>query len=407
MADGAKAKRSYGSGSIVEWRGAWYGKWRVGDRQVKRKLGQIRRPGSTEGLTAKQAEVALRRLMGEVRVVAPEARVTLGEAGRRYLDHLRAVGRKPSTLGEYESMFRVHLEPALGSAAVDRIGPADIERYVGQKVGEGKAAKTVRNHLGLLHSIFGYAERRGWSRGNPCKQVDAPRVETVDAEVRFLDQTELAALLRAVESRARDIEVPASGRTERSDSLRRMYQLDRVLYLSAALTGLRQGELLGLRWRDIDWTASRVRVRRAWVRGQMGTPKSRRSSRSVPLASTVARELELHFQRSAYQHDDDLVFAHPDTGAPLDRSKLLKRFKAAAREAGLREIRFHDLRHTFGTRMAAAGTPMRTLQEWMGHRDIKTTQVYADYAPSEREAELVERAFGTGLGTEPHQHATF
>jgi integrase len=59
-------------------------------------------------------------------------------------------------------------------------------------------------------------------------------------------------------------------------------------------------------------------------------------------------------------------------------------------------VRFHDLRHTFGTRMAAAGTPMRTLQEWMGHRDFKTTLIYADYAPGEHEAELIERAFGTG-----------
>jgi site-specific recombinase XerD len=66
----------------------------------------------------------------------------------------------------------------------------------------------------------------------------------------------------------------------------------------------------------------------------------------------------------------------------------------------VRPVRFHDLRHTFGTRMAAAGVPMRTLQEWMGHRDFKTTLIYADYAPSEREADLVEAAFA-GAGTNP------
>lgn len=144
----------------------------------------------------------------------------------------------------------------------------------------------------------------------------------------------------------------------------------------------------------VDWSASRLRVRRAWVRGEVGAPKSRRSSRSVPLAVNLARELERHFQRSAYQSDDDLVFAHPEVGTPLDRSKLLKRFKTAAKRAGLGPVRFHDLRHTFGTRMAAAGTPMRTLQEWMGHRDFKTTLIYADYAPSDHEAELIELAFG-------------
>jgi integrase len=116
-------------------------------------------------------------------------------------------------------------------------------------------------------------------------------------------------------------------------------------------------------------------------------------------------ELERHFQSSSYQADDDLVFCHPDTGAPLDRSRLLKRFKAAAKAAGIRDVRFHDLRHTFGTRMAAAGVPLRTLQEWMGHRDFKTTLIYADYQPSEHERELVARAFGSPLVPPPSDGA--
>ena len=80
----------------------------------------------------------------------------------------------------------------------------------------------------------------------------------------------------------------------------------------------------------------------------------------------------------------------------MDRSQLLKRFKAALKRAGVREVRFHDLRHTFGTRMAAAGVPMRMLQEWMGHRDFKTTLIYADYAPAANEADLVNAAFALG-----------
>ena len=159
------------------------------------------------------------------------------------------------------------------------------------------------------------------------------------------------------------------------------------------MTGMRQGELLALRWMDVDWMAHRVRVRRNFVRGKFGTPKSKRSSRSIPLADEVARELELLFQRSSYQSDEDLVFAHPRTGKPMDRSRLLKRFKSALKRGGVREARFHDLRHTFGTRMAAAGVPMRTIQEWMGHRDFKTTLIYADYAPAANEAEVVNAAF--------------
>jgi integrase len=177
--------------------------------------------------------------------------------------------------------------------------------------------------------------------------------------------------------------------------------VERTLYLTAAMTGLRMGELLGLRWEDIDWTARRVRVRQAFVRGEFTTPKSARGSRGVPLAARVSAELDELSKRSAYAADSDLVFAHPLLGKPLDRSKVLKRFKAGLLAAGVREVRFHDLRHTFGTRMAAAGVPMRTLQEWLGHRDFATTLIYADYQPSSREADLVDDAFrGTEIEVE-------
>ncbi len=114
------------------------------------------------------------------------------------------------------------------------------------------------------------------------------------------------------------------------------------------------------------------------------------------MADPVASELEQLFQAAAFQADDDLVFCHPHTGQPLERGQLLKRFKKALERAGVREVRFHDLRHTFGTRMAAAGVPMRTLQEWLGHRDYKTTLIYADYAPAPNEVELVNAAFSAG-----------
>ena len=123
------------------------------------------------------------------------------------------------------------------------------------------------------------------------------------------------------------------------------------------MTGLRQGELLALRWRDVDWKAARIRVRQNHVRGHWGTPKTRRGSRSVPLADRVAGELDRHFKRSRYQADDDLVFAHPHFGQVLDHSSLVRRYKKALKAAGVREVRFNDLRHTFGTRMAAAGGP--------------------------------------------------
>jgi integrase len=171
----------------------------------------------------------------------------------------------------------------------------------------------------------------------------------------------------------------------------------RVIILTAAMTGLRQSELLGLRWRDVDWTAQRIRVRNTFVRGEYSTDgKSDLSTRrSVPMADRLAGELDRYSKRTEFRGDDDLVFAHPHTGNPVDRSKITKRFKEACVEAKVHKVRFHDLRHTFATRLAASGQPMRTIQEFLGHADSKTTQIYAHYAPSEHELQIVNEAFAS------------
>lgn len=113
----------------------------------------------------------------------------------------------------------------------------------------------------------------------------------------------------------------------------------------------------------------------------------------------MAGQLELLFQASSYQADEDVVFGHPHTGRPLDRSLLLKRFKAALARAGVREIQFPRsppyVRHPHGR----GGGADAHAQEWMGHRDFKTTLIYADYAPSANEAEIVNGAFAAGVST--------
>jgi integrase len=377
------ARRSYGTGSLLIRRGSWYGQWHAGGRQVMRKLGEIRQPGSREGLTKSQAERELRRRMEQEAVlVAAHDRRTLEEAGRAYLHHLEHVlERKPSTVQDYRIMLDRHLVPFFGARPVEHIEPDRVAAYMAAKRRMGLATKTVLNHVNFLHGVFAFAAKRGWVTANPVASVDRPRQPGANPDIRFLDLEEVEALLRAVPD-------DDLGPTERT------------LYLTAGMTGLRQGELIALRWRDVDWPASRLRVRQNRVRGRYGTPKSRRASRAVPLADRVAAELERHFQRSVFQDDDDLVFAHPSTGGPLDPSKVLTRFKGALERAAVRPVRFHDLRHTFGTRAAAAGVPLRTLQEWMGHRDYKTTLVYADYQPDDRrEAELVERAFAASTNS--------
>jgi integrase len=149
------------------------------------------------------------------------------------------------------------------------------------------------------------------------------------------------------------------------------------------------GELIALRWRDVDWTAARIRVRQNFVCGELGTPKSRRSTRSVPMADEVAGELDRLLECSIAQSEGDLVFGSPATGNALDKSATRRRYRKALKAAQIDEAhRFHDLRHTFGTRMAAAGVSMPV----DGPPRLETTQRYADDA-GVREAELVAAAF--------------
>lgn len=382
---GPGGRRSYGTGSLyirrdAKGRRTWYGHWRSSGRQFKRKIGPKRESGSREGLTRAQAEAQLRRVMGETQVQRWRGeRLTVDEVARRYIAHAERRGRKPSTCSNIESETRVHLEPFFRGRSLDAIQPEDILDLVAALEAKGLATKTVRNVVATLSALFNFAQgpRRGWVSANPCDGLDLPAVPD-QTEIRFLTLEEVDALVAAAR--------PG------------MFQaVDRAIFLTAAMTGLRKGELIALRWRDVDWQAGRIRVRQNYVRGKFGTPKSKRSTRSVPMAGEVAGELQRLFGDSGWQGDGDLVFAHPATGQPLPKANVTRRFRAALRAAGLDDSHvFHDLRHTFGTRLAAAGVPMRTLQEWLGHRDLATTQRYADYAPSAHEAEMVAAAFARG-----------
>jgi integrase len=275
-----------------------------------------------------------------------------------------------------ESELRVHICPFFSGKPLHTVNSRDVAEFVSVLEREGLAPKSVRNVVATLSAVctFAKAPQRAWLASNPCDGVELPAIPDA-TEIRFLTLDDLDQL--AGHARAGIF-----------------HTLDRALYRTAAMTGLRLGELRALRWHDVDWLAQRIRVRQNFVRGQFGTPKSKRSTRSVPMALEVAAELERLSQTARFTNDDDLVFAHPATGEPLYEAGIRRRMRKALKAAGLNDAhRFHDLRHTFGTQCAAAGVPMRTLQEWMGHKDIKTTQRYADYAPSSREADMIAAAF--------------
>jgi integrase len=393
------SRRSYGTGSLIvrtdrAGRETWYGKWRSHGRQVMRRVGLKRAAGSREGLTRTQAEAKLRQLIAESPGGNPTAeRLTLAEVAPRYLRHLEAKGRKRSTVVAAESCLGVWLLPALGDKALDAVRGEDVEDLMARMEAGDRpdrpgaqskpcGPKTIRNYIGTLSAIYRYAmhSRRRWASANPCDDVDLPEVED-NGEIHFFDPDEVDALIRSAE--------PGE-----------YHELDRLLYRAGERTGLRHGELIAWRWMDLDYLAMRVRVRQNFVLGEFGSPKSRRSSRSLPLDEELAGALE-RYRKAVAQRlgaepaDDALVFADPITGGPLSKAANNRRFKKTLKRAGLDGERvLHGLRHSFGVRCAAAGVPMRTLQEWMGHRDIATTQRYADYAPSPHEADMIARAFG-------------
>lgn len=285
MSDTPDFKRGYGSGSLYIRTGsggteAWYGRWWSGGRRINRKIGPKRERGTRDGLTRTQAEGELRKLIERERPT-PGVRVGVTDAGEQLIDRLGSLGRKPTTLSTYRSLLRTHLS-RLGDEPVDRITRRDVERLITDMRVSGTGPKTTRNAVVLLSSIFTFAKRNDWCSENPCEGVELPALADT-AEIRFLDREELEALLRQV-----DPESGVFGST------------DHAIFLVAAMSGLRQGELLALRWRDIDWEARKLRVRQNYVRGHWGTPKSKRGSRSVPLADRIAIEVERHHRRSYY-----------------------------------------------------------------------------------------------------------
>jgi integrase len=206
---------------------------------------------------------------------------------------------------------------------------------------------------------------------NPVRDVEKVRERYDATRFEFYSPEEVHALARAAAS-----------------------EQDGAIFLTAAFTGLRRGELIALRWRDVDFERAAIRVGASYANGNLTTPKSGRG-RVVPMVSEVAAALAKLGQREHTLGDDDLVF-HGDVGTYLDASALRRRFRAAQKRAGLRQIRFHDLRHTFGTLAVRGAESIVELQAWMGHAEVRTTMRYTHYREQQDAAERLAKAFRLG-----------
>jgi integrase len=363
----------------------WYLRARRPDgSQVNRKLGPAwpKKGRPPEGyFTKSTAEQALVKVLAELneqaRKPAP-ATVTFAEAATewlRYSEHDREV--RASTLVDYVATARKVID-AFGDTPLTEITPQDVEAYKQQLLEQKKrpSARTVNRHLTVLGGIFRRAGAKWGINHNPVLSVKKQR-ERSSGDLNFLRPEEVHALVRAAAN-----------------------EQDAALYLAAALTGLRQGELLALRWGDVDFGLQRLHVRRSWswVAGEALIPKSGKV-RSVPMADEVIAALDGLSRRERFTGQDDLVF--PAWDGTVDRHEDVRgRFKAALAAAALKPIRFHDLRHTFGT-LAAQKLPLTTVQALMGHADISTTMIYSHYVPAPDEAAKIGEAFRVGASVTP------
>src|SRR3954462_2773335 len=236
-------KRPYGAGHIYEKWGSYYGLWRTADgRHLNRRIGPKRSRGGTDGLTRAEAEQALRRIQSEEAARKPVEAVveilTVDQVAERLRERVAIEGARKSYRQNLESMQRVHVSPALGKRKIAAVSTEDVERLASRMLARGASPKTVRNVMTFLHSVFGLAVRKGWAPSNPVEDAARPkrrRAGDADPDLQFVSRDELDRVIEVI----RDHVVG-------KDALGPMM---RVLLLAAGTTGLRQSELLGLRWR--------------------------------------------------------------------------------------------------------------------------------------------------------------
>ncbi len=232
--------------------------------------------------------------------------VTFAEACEEYLRWLEQDrDRKPSTVRDYGSVIRAHLLPAFGSRPIEDISDEDIERWkVGLGIESGMSNATKLKVLTILSGVFERARKVHKLPRNPVVAIEKP-IQRVRGDIDVFSVEEVMALVRAAAD-----------------------EQDAAIYLTAALTGLRRGELVALRWRDVDFAGQSIRVPASYTEGGMTTPKSGKV-RAVPMAPQVSSALARLAGRGAFTGNDDLVF--PGTGGGyLDASAALPPLQARA-----------------------------------------------------------------------------
>jgi integrase len=290
-----------------------------------------------------------------------------------------AVARvRTSTYQGYESKVRQRIIPALGHHRLDRLQPEHVERFYAELTAEGLASATVLQIHRVLSRALKVAVQRGRVARNVCTLVDAPSLKR--DEVSPLNADEARSVLKAC-------------RGERNEAR----------WSVALALGLRQGEALGLQWKDVDLDAGTLTVRRALqrLRGKglvFVEPKSRAGRRTIVLPTTLRRALQAHEEAQRAEqlqmpedwHDHDLVFCQYD-GKPIDPGADYKAWKRLLLRAEVRDARLHDARHTAATLLLLQGVPARVAMQVLGHSQITLTLGTYSHVVPELATEAAQR----------------
>jgi integrase len=410
-------------------------KFRHYGRQIKRRIGPawLERDSSSGGWRARRGRVPdgsyseRAAIVGAARIaseyvaeaadrdrIEQERRtrgVTFREVAHAYLGWLKIVrGAKPSTLRDHESILaepgvaygrgkgttKGHVMAGLGDRPASKITTREVEDVLASVSASGASPRTVNKYRCVVSAVFNYGRKPSAFAlpANPTSDADRRRERHPDALV-FYTPEEVEAVARALAAgEHRDPSRPAmtSGETA---SRRADDEQDAELVRVAAYAGLRLGELLALRWRDVDFAGSALTIARAMSARVEASTKSGRVRR-VPLADQAAAALERVSRRERYTAADDLVFCNV-YGRTLDDSALRRRYRRAQVAAGVRPLRFHDLRHTFGSLLAANGVDVVTIQKAMGHSALATTSRYLHARPASEQAQVFTAAFTSSL----------
>lgn len=408
----------------------WYGKWSRNGQPVIRALGRAwvepdgnggwrRKRGRppeevlTEAMAAERMLALVREHDTEQTLIerdADERRrrgVTFRDLAGEYLDWLEHVkGAKPSTLRDHRLLLadpgqayrrgkgtsRGLLMAALGDRPAREVTTREVEDLLRLVSATGVAPRTVNKVRQLVCAIFNYGMRPstyGLS-SNPAAYADRRR-EPDRGPLAFYSPEQIEQLARSLAAGAhRDPSRPALSGEEIEARACEDVQ-DAELVRVAAYAGLRRGELVALRWRDVDFAGRKIIVRRSLSGDtELRSTKSRRP-REVPLPDQAAAALDRLSRRREFTAPDDYVFANR-LGRRLDPSALRRRFERARDAAGLEPLRFHDLRHTYGSLLVAGGIDLASVKAAMGHARISTTERYLHARPAFEQADRFTQA---------------